>query len=153
MVGTVGTKGTNGTGGATITFSVISVREPMELGERATGYHVEIKQNGTWNTPKDSSGNQLKGTVIGSANSGSSTRPPLTQLLWSSIRPKVFPLSPSSGHTTLESLGKREGFSPIPETLTCPRMPRMPTSGYEKSTITEVRHICLLRLLVDSTRS
>ena len=65
MVGTVGTKGTNGTGGATITFSVISVREPMELGERATGYHVEIKQNGTWNTPTDSSGTQVKGTVIG----------------------------------------------------------------------------------------
>ncbi len=50
---------------SSITFSVISIREPIELGERSTGYHVEIKQNGTWNTPKDSSGNQLKGTVIG----------------------------------------------------------------------------------------
>jgi hypothetical protein len=49
-----------------ITFSLISIREPIELGERSTGYHVEIKQNGTWNkAPKDSSGNQLKGTVIG----------------------------------------------------------------------------------------
>ena len=42
-----------------------SIREPIELGERSTGYHVEIKQNGSWTTPKDSSGNQVKGTVIG----------------------------------------------------------------------------------------
>ena len=49
-----------------ITFSVISIREPIELGERSTGYHVEIKQNGTWNTaPQDKSGTQIKGTVIG----------------------------------------------------------------------------------------
>jgi alpha-L-fucosidase len=50
---------------SSITFSVISIREPIELGERSTGYHVEIKQNGSWTTPKDSSGNQVKGTVIG----------------------------------------------------------------------------------------
>jgi len=49
-----------------ITFSLISIREPIELGERSTGYHVEIKQNGTWNkAPKDASGTQVKGTVIG----------------------------------------------------------------------------------------
>ncbi len=48
-----------------IAFSVVSVREPIELGERATAYHVEIKQNGAWTTPKDKSGNALKGTVIG----------------------------------------------------------------------------------------
>jgi len=49
-----------------ITFSLISIREPIELGERSTSYHVEIKQNGTWNkAPKDASGNQIKGTVIG----------------------------------------------------------------------------------------
>jgi len=51
---------------SSITFSVLSIREPIELGERSTGYHVEIKQNGTWNkAPKDASGNQIKGTVIG----------------------------------------------------------------------------------------
>jgi len=51
---------------APITFSVLSIREPIELGERSTSYHVEIKQNGTWNkVPKDKSGNQIKGTVIG----------------------------------------------------------------------------------------
>jgi alpha-L-fucosidase len=49
-----------------VTFSVLSLREPIELGERSTGYHVEIKQNGAWNkAPKDQSGNQIKGTVIG----------------------------------------------------------------------------------------
>ena len=49
-----------------VTFSMLSIREPIELGERATAYHVEIKQNGTWNkAPKDKSGNQIKGTVIG----------------------------------------------------------------------------------------
>jgi alpha-L-fucosidase len=49
-----------------VTFSTLSIREPIELGERSTAYHVEIKQNGTWNTaPKDKSGNQIKGTVIG----------------------------------------------------------------------------------------
>ena len=45
---------------------LISIREPIELGERATAYHVEIKQNGTWNkAPTDKSGAQIKGTVIG----------------------------------------------------------------------------------------
>ena len=49
-----------------VTFSVISIREPIEVGERATSYHVELKQNGAWNTaPKDKSGNTIKGTVIG----------------------------------------------------------------------------------------
>lgn len=49
-----------------ITFSTLSIREPIELGERSTGYHVEIKQNGAWNkAPSDKSGNQIKGTVIG----------------------------------------------------------------------------------------
>ena len=49
-----------------ITCKVISIREPIELGERTTGYHVEIKQNGTWNTsPTDASGTTIAGTVIG----------------------------------------------------------------------------------------
>jgi len=49
-----------------ITFQVISIREPIELGERSTGYHVEIKQNGTWNdAPTDASGARIQGTVIG----------------------------------------------------------------------------------------
>ncbi len=51
---------------APVTFSLLSIREPIELGERSTVYHVEVKQNGTWNqAPKDKSGNQIKGTVIG----------------------------------------------------------------------------------------
>jgi alpha-L-fucosidase len=54
------------TAASPITFHVLSIREPIELGERATGYHVEIKQNGTWNrTPTDASGAAIKGTVIG----------------------------------------------------------------------------------------
>jgi alpha-L-fucosidase len=49
-----------------ITFKVISIREPIELGERTTGYHVEIKQNRTWNrSPTDASGTAIAGTVIG----------------------------------------------------------------------------------------
>jgi hypothetical protein len=44
---------------------VISVREPIELGERVTKYHVEILQNGSWTTPQDQSGNMVAGTVIG----------------------------------------------------------------------------------------
>jgi len=49
-----------------ITFKVISIREPIELGERTTGYHLELKQNGTWNTsPTDASGAAIEGTVIG----------------------------------------------------------------------------------------
>jgi alpha-L-fucosidase len=51
---------------APITFSLISIREPIELGERTTAYHVEFKQNGSWNkAPLDASGNQIQGTVIG----------------------------------------------------------------------------------------
>jgi hypothetical protein len=49
-----------------ITLKVISIREPIELGERTTGYHVEIKRNGTWNrSPTDVSGTVIVGTVIG----------------------------------------------------------------------------------------
>jgi alpha-L-fucosidase len=49
-----------------IAFKVISIREPIELGERTTAYHVEIKQNGNWNkAPTDASGATLAGTVIG----------------------------------------------------------------------------------------
>ena len=51
---------------SSITIQMISIQEPIELGERSTGYHVEIKKNGTWSTPSDKSGTQVKGTVIGS---------------------------------------------------------------------------------------
>jgi alpha-L-fucosidase len=49
-----------------VTFNTISIREPVELGERTTGYHIELKQNGTWNkTTLTSSGMKIQGTVIG----------------------------------------------------------------------------------------
>jgi len=49
-----------------ITFTVISIREPIESGERATAYHVEVRQNGIWNrAPVDVSGTTIAGTVIG----------------------------------------------------------------------------------------
>ena len=49
-----------------LSAKLISVREAIELGERVTKYHVEIKQNGTWNTaPTDLSGAKIQGTVIG----------------------------------------------------------------------------------------
>ncbi len=49
-----------------ITFDLISIREPIELGERVTAYHIELSQNGVWNTaPVDASGTQIQGTVIG----------------------------------------------------------------------------------------
>ncbi len=49
-----------------VTFNVLSIREPIELGERVTQYHVEIKQNGAWNpTPLTTSGAKIQGTVIG----------------------------------------------------------------------------------------
>jgi len=49
-----------------ITFKLISIREPIELGERTTGYHVELKQDGTWNrSPTDATGTTIGGTVIG----------------------------------------------------------------------------------------
>jgi alpha-L-fucosidase len=49
-----------------ITINLISIREAIELGERVTKYHVEIQQNGTWNTaPTDTSGAKIQGTVIG----------------------------------------------------------------------------------------
>ena len=51
---------------ASVTFGVISIREPIELGERTTSYHIEIKQNGTWNkSPTDVTGATIAGTVIG----------------------------------------------------------------------------------------
>ncbi len=51
---------------APITFQVISIREPIELGERVTAYHVEIEQNGAWNrSPTDATGAIIAGTVIG----------------------------------------------------------------------------------------
>jgi alpha-L-fucosidase len=51
---------------APVTFSVISIREPIELGERTTAYHVEIRQHGVWNwTPTDASGARIQGTTIG----------------------------------------------------------------------------------------
>jgi alpha-L-fucosidase len=49
-----------------LTANLISIREAIELGERVKKYHVEIKQNGAWNTaPTDKSGTKLQGTVIG----------------------------------------------------------------------------------------
>lgn len=49
-----------------VTFKVISIREPIELGERITAYHIEIKQNGAWNTvPTDAAGDEIQGTVVG----------------------------------------------------------------------------------------
>jgi alpha-L-fucosidase len=49
-----------------IRFTVISIREPIESGERATAYHIELRQNGICNrTPTDASGAPLAGTVIG----------------------------------------------------------------------------------------
>ncbi|HVT10243.1 MAG TPA: alpha-L-fucosidase [Polyangia bacterium] len=51
---------------APITFTVLSIREPIESGERATAYHIELRQNGIWNrAPTDASGAPLAGTVIG----------------------------------------------------------------------------------------
>jgi alpha-L-fucosidase len=51
---------------APITVNLISIREAIELGERVKKYHVEIQQNGTWNTaPTDQSGTKIQGTVIG----------------------------------------------------------------------------------------
>jgi alpha-L-fucosidase len=49
-----------------VTFNVISIREPIDLGERVSKYHVEIKQDGAWNTtPLTTSGAKIQGTVIG----------------------------------------------------------------------------------------
>jgi alpha-L-fucosidase len=51
---------------ASTTANLISIREAIELGERVKTYHVEVKQNGTWNTsPTDKSGAKIQGTVIG----------------------------------------------------------------------------------------
>lgn len=52
---------------ASVAFKIISIREPIEIGERTTSYHIELKQNGAaWNkAPTDASGVTLKGTVIG----------------------------------------------------------------------------------------
>jgi alpha-L-fucosidase len=49
-----------------VTFGMISIREPIELGERVTSYHIEIEQGGTWTTnPTDTSGAVVAGSVIG----------------------------------------------------------------------------------------
>ncbi len=48
-----------------INIKVISIREPIELGERVTKYHVEVQQNGSWITPTDANGDNVQGTVIG----------------------------------------------------------------------------------------
>jgi alpha-L-fucosidase len=49
-----------------VTASLISIREAIELGERVNSYHIEIKQNGSWNaSPTDKSGKTIQGTVIG----------------------------------------------------------------------------------------
>ena len=49
-----------------VTFTIISIREPIERGERVTAYHVEIRRNGTWDrTPLDAAGAPISGTVIG----------------------------------------------------------------------------------------
>jgi alpha-L-fucosidase len=49
-----------------ISVSLISLREPIELGERTTGYHIEIQQNGTWNeSPIDVAGARIQGSAIG----------------------------------------------------------------------------------------
>jgi alpha-L-fucosidase len=49
-----------------IEVGLISIREPIELGERTTAYHIEIKRNGSWNrSPTDASGATIAGTVIG----------------------------------------------------------------------------------------
>jgi alpha-L-fucosidase len=51
---------------APVTFKIISIREPIERGERATAYHVEIRQNGVWDrAPVDAAGTTISGTVIG----------------------------------------------------------------------------------------
>lgn len=48
------------------TANLISIREAIELGERVSKYHVELKQNGSWVTaPTDKSGTKIQGTVIG----------------------------------------------------------------------------------------
>jgi hypothetical protein len=49
-----------------VTFKIISIREPIERGERATAYHIEIRQNGVWDrAPVDAAGATISGTVIG----------------------------------------------------------------------------------------
>jgi alpha-L-fucosidase len=44
--------------GSDITFNVVSLQEPIALGERTTHYHLEAKSNGAWTTI-------ASGTVIG----------------------------------------------------------------------------------------
>jgi alpha-L-fucosidase len=44
--------------GSALTFNVVSIQEPIALGERATQHHVEAKSNGVWTTI-------ASGTVIG----------------------------------------------------------------------------------------
>jgi alpha-L-fucosidase len=47
--------------GASTDFNLVSVREPIELGERATAYHIEVEQSGAWETI-------ASGKVIGQRN-------------------------------------------------------------------------------------
>jgi alpha-L-fucosidase len=35
---------------APVTANLLSIREAIELGERVKQYHIDIQQNGTWNT-------------------------------------------------------------------------------------------------------
>jgi alpha-L-fucosidase len=51
--------------GSAATFNVISISEAIEIGERVTGYHVELKQDGAWNPALTASGMKVAGTVIG----------------------------------------------------------------------------------------
>jgi len=44
--------------GAELTFNVVSLQEPIALGERTTEHHIEAKSNGSWTTI-------ASGTVIG----------------------------------------------------------------------------------------
>jgi len=48
-----------------VAFNLISISEPIEIGERVTAYHVEIRQNGTWSPALTTSGAKIAGTVIG----------------------------------------------------------------------------------------
>ena len=48
-----------------IAFNTISISEPIELGERVTAYHVEIRQGGVWGPALTTTGAKVAGTVIG----------------------------------------------------------------------------------------
>jgi len=46
-------------------FNVVSLSEPIEIGERVTSYHIELKQNGVWGPALTTTGAKIAGTVIG----------------------------------------------------------------------------------------